>query len=126
MTNVRGLSVLRIVFIAIWCLAITMNVSAQNTTCETLHTEYSIRSSNWYWVDNDTVVFEVWNGAQPNGLSTTLSITAWYEYNFANQVLQEIPNNPLNALRYSALHIWCKYTRNSWSRSYKDIYELES
>ncbi len=93
--------IIRTLFVILALVVVIRPVEAQTITCEPLETEYFLLSSRWYWLDDATVVFQVWNGG--NAASTTPSITQWYEYDFLTSTLRQIDDNPLDVMPENAL-----------------------
>jgi len=77
------------------------NVQAQinpNPRCQTLNTGYGNLYWRSRWLDNDTIEFLDWNGA--NGSSTlSPTKTTWYQYHATTGVLETLDYNPFDQLK---------------------------
>jgi hypothetical protein len=68
--------------------------TAQEQGCFPLNTTYPHVSTNWTWLDDATIVFEVSNFERPDSLVAREDI--WYQYDFQSGSLTTLLVSPLN------------------------------
>lgn len=72
----------------------TPDRSGRGARCQGLDTEYSLLSSDWRWLDADTVLFEVTNGGERNSIFSPPPLFSWYVYHPSTQTLDKLNYSP--------------------------------
>lgn len=86
---------LRVAVLLLLVTLCTSMVSAQidsASMCHAVPTEYSVLTSRWDWLDNDTVVFSVSPGNPPDGFIPNPIV--WYRYHPSTDLLEQLEESP--------------------------------